>query len=141
MFHVQAKQGPAYVLRPAFGTDLINELQTFVQREGVNLAWISGVGAVGRANLRYYDQGQKTWLDIHLEKELEVINMTGNISLLNGEPIVHVHITLSDEEGRCYGGHLGPGTVVFNMEILLTTLTGPPVTRKLDADTGLTLWG
>lgn len=141
MYKVQAKQGPAYVLRPAFGTDLIDELQTFVRQEGITLAWISAVGAVTRANLRYYNQVEKSWLDIDVEKNLEVINMTGNISLLNGEPIVHVHITLSDEEGRCYGGHVGPNTVVFNMEILLTTLTGPPVTRKLDTDTGLTLWG
>ena len=141
MYKVQAKQGPAYVLRPAFGTDLIDEMQNFVRQEGINLAWISGVGAVAKANLRYYNQDEKTWLDIAVDKNLEVISMMGNISLLNGEPIVHVHITLSDEEGRCYGGHVGPGTIVFNMEILLTTLTGPPVTRKLDTDTGLTLWG
>ncbi len=141
MYSVQAKQGPAYVLRPAFGTDLIDELQTFVRREGITLAWISGVGAVTRANLRYYNQVEKSWLDIDVDKNLEVISMLGNISLLNGEPIVHVHITLSDEEGRCYGGHVGPDTIVFNMEILMNTLTGPPVTRKLDTDTGLTLWG
>ncbi len=141
MYSVQAKQGPAYVLRPAFGTDLVKELQTFVQQEGINLAWISGVGAVVRANVRYYDQEKKEWLDIDLHKHLEVVSLLGNISLLNGEPIVHVHITLSDEEGRCYGGHVGPDTIVFNMEILLNTLTGPPVTRKLDSDTGLTLWG
>jgi len=140
MYSVQAKQGPAYVLRPAYGTDLVQELQDFVQKEGINLAWISGVGAVVKANLRFYNQVEKSWLDIAVNKNLEVINLTGNISLLNGEPIVHVHITLSDEEGRCYGGHVGPGTMVFNMEILLTTLTGPPVTRKLDTDTGLTLW-
>lgn len=140
MYSVQAKQGPAYVLRPAYGTDLVQELQDFVQKEGINLAWISGVGAVVKANLRFYNQVEKSWLDIAVNKNLEVINLTGNISLLNGEPIVHVHITLSDEEGRCYGGHVGPGTMVFNMEILLTTLTGRPVTRKLDTDTGLTLW-
>ncbi len=141
MFKAQAKQGPAFVLKPAYGTDLVQELQKFVLEEGINLAWISGVGAVVKANLRYYNQVEKSWLDIDVHKNLEVINLTGNISLLNGEPIVHVHITLSDEEGRCYGGHVGPGTIVFNMEILLTTLTGPPVTRKLDSDTGLTLWG
>ncbi|HLA82211.1 MAG TPA: DUF296 domain-containing protein, partial [Thermoleophilia bacterium] len=74
------------------------------------------------------------------EEQLEVISMVGNVSLLNGEPIVHAHMVLSDEEGRCFGGHLAANTVVFNMEILMTTLSGPPVTRKLDSDTGLTLW-
>jgi predicted DNA-binding protein with PD1-like motif len=140
MYNVQANMGPSHVLKPAHGTDLLNELQGFVQEKGVNLAWITGLGAVARATLRYYDQTAKSWSDIQLEKQLEVISMVGNVSLLNGEPIVHAHVTLSDEEGRCYGGHLGANTVVFNMEILMTTLSGPPVTRKLDTDTGLTLW-
>jgi uncharacterized protein len=140
MYNVQANMGSTHVLRPAFGTDLLSELQAFVQEKGINLAWVTGLGAVGRATLRYYDQTGKSWSDIQIEKQLEVISMIGNVSLLNGEPIVHTHITLSDEEGRCYGGHLGANTLVFNMEILMTTLSGPPVTRKLDTDTGLTLW-
>lgn len=140
MYHMQANVGPAHILRPDFGTDLLNEMQGFVSDNGINLAWISGIGAVARATLRYYDQTAKQWSDILLEKQLEVISMVGNVTLLNGEPIVHAHITLSDEEGRCYGGHLAADTVVFNMEILMTTLSGPPVSRKLDSDTGLTLW-
>ncbi|MCL5735327.1 MAG: DNA-binding protein [Actinobacteria bacterium] len=140
MFHVQANIGPTHVLKPAFGTDLLNELQGFVREKGINLAWISGLGAVARATLRYYDQTNKSWKDIQLEQQLEVISMLGNVSLLNGEPIVHLHVVLSDEEGRCYGGHLAANTLVFNMEILMTTLSGPPVIRKLDGDTGLTLW-
>jgi hypothetical protein len=140
MFHVQATIGPTHVLRPPAGSDLLNELQEFVRAEGINLAWISGIGGVAKAGIRYYDQTEKEWLDIEIHKELEVVSMLGNVSLLNGEPTVHAHITLSDEEGRCYGGHVATNTVVFNMEILMTTLSGPPVTRKLAVDTGLTLW-
>lgn len=140
MYTAQAKVGPAYVLRPAYGTDLLNELQTFVREQGITLGWISGVGGAVRASLRYYDQTKKEWLDIEVDKQLEVVSMLGNVSLLNGEPIVHIHITLSDEEGNCYGGHVAANTIVFNMEILLTTLSGPAVTRKLDPDTKLTLW-
>ena len=140
MYHIQANVGPTHVLKPEYGTDLLNELQAFVREEGINLAWFSGLGAVARATLRYYDQTGKSWSDIELEKQLEVVSMLGNVSLLNGEPIVHAHVTLSDEKGQCFAGHLAANTVVFNMEILMTTLTGPPVTRKLDTDTGLTLW-
>lgn len=140
MYNVQAKQGPTYVLRPALGTDLLDELQAFVCKHGINLAWISGVGAVSRAGLRFYDQATKTWHDIDLDQNMEVAGMQGNVSLLNGEPIVHIHITLADEDGRYYGGHVATNTIVFNMEIFMTSLIGPPVTRKLDVDTGLTIW-
>ncbi|OFW61100.1 MAG: hypothetical protein A2133_00530 [Actinobacteria bacterium RBG_16_64_13] len=140
MFDVQASIGPAYILKPPFGSDLLKELESYVRAKGINLAWLSGVGAVSRATIRYYDQPKQEWVDLELDKRLEVAGMWGNVSLLNGEPIVHVHIVLADEEGRCIGGHLGNNTTVFNLEILLTTLSGPAVTRKMDSETGLTIW-
>ncbi len=140
MYDVQASIGPAHLLKPPFGSDLLKELESYVRAKGINLAWLSGVGAVSRATLRYYDQMKKTWLDLDLDRRLEVAGMWGNVSLLNGEPIVHVHIVLADEEGNCYGGHLANNTLVFNLEIMLTTLTGPAVIRKMDPQTGLTIW-
>ncbi|MBN1319433.1 MAG: DNA-binding protein [Thermoleophilia bacterium] len=140
MYDVQASIGPAHILKPPFGSDLLKELQKYVLAKNINLAWLSGVGAVSHANIRYYDQPKQEWIDLQLDKRLEVAGMWGNVSLLNGEPIVHVHIVLADEQGRCHGGHLADGTVVFNLEILMTTLSGPPVIRKMDAETGLTIW-
>jgi predicted DNA-binding protein with PD1-like motif len=140
MFDVQASVGPAHILKPPFGSDLLKELQDFVLAKNINLAWLSGVGAVSRAVIRYYDQPKQEWIDLELDRRLEVAGLWGNVSLLNGEPIVHVHIVLAEEEGRCYGGHLADGTLVFNLEILMTTLSGPPVVRKMDSETGLTVW-
>jgi predicted DNA-binding protein with PD1-like motif len=140
MFDMQASIGPAHILKPPFGSDLLKELESFVRAKGINLAWLSGVGAVSRATIRYYDQAKQEWVDLDFDRRLEVAGMWGNVSLLNGEPIVHVHIVLADEEGHCYGGHLGQNTTVFNLEILMTTLSGPAVTRKMDAQTGLTIW-
>jgi predicted DNA-binding protein with PD1-like motif len=140
MFNVQASLGPAHILKPPFGSDLLKELESFVREKGINLAWLSGIGAVSRATIRYYDQAKKDWVDLELDQRLEVVSMMGNVSLLNGEPIVHLHVVLADEQGRCYGGHLGNDTLVFNLEILMNTLSGPSVIRKMDAQTGLTIW-
>jgi predicted DNA-binding protein with PD1-like motif len=140
MFDAQAAVGPAHILKPPFGSDLLRELEAFVRVKGINLAWISGVGAVSRATIRYYDQEKKDWIDLDLDQHLEVAGLWGNVSLLNGEPIVHIHIVLADEQGHCYGGHLGNNTLVFNLEILMTTLSGPTVVRKMDEQTGLTIW-
>ena len=140
MFDVQASIGPVHILKPPLGSDLLKELEDYVRANGINLAWLSGVGAVSRATIRYYDQPKQAWIDLDLEQRLEVAGMWGNVSLLNGEPIVHLHVVLADEKGRCHGGHLGNNTLVFNLEILMTTLSGPPVMRKMDPQTGLTIW-
>ena len=140
MFNVQASIGPAHILKPPFGSDLLRELQQFVLAKNIDLAWLSGVGAVSKANIRYYDQPKQQWIDLEFDKRLEVAGLWGNVSLLNGEPIVHVHIVVAEEKGNAYGGHVAEGTVVFNLEILMTTLSGPPVIRRMDPETGLTLW-
>jgi predicted DNA-binding protein with PD1-like motif len=140
MFNVQASIGPVHILKPPFGSDLLRELQQFVLAKNIDLAWLSGVGAVSKANIRYYDQPKQQWIDLEFDKRLEVAGLWGNVSLLNGEPIVHVHIVVADEKGNAYGGHVAEGTVVFNLEILMTTLSGPPVIRRMDPETGLTLW-
>jgi predicted DNA-binding protein with PD1-like motif len=141
MYDVQATVGPVHVLRPPFGSDLLKELNDFCRAQGINLAWFSGLGAVSRATIRYYDQVNKDWVDLQHEERLEVAGMIGNVSLLNGEPIAHAHITFADAQGHCFGGHLGPDTTVFNMEIMITTLSAnKSVVRKMDPQTGLTIW-
>jgi predicted DNA-binding protein with PD1-like motif len=63
MYDVQATVGPVHILKPAFGSDLIKELNDFVHSQGINLAWFSGLGAVSRATIRYYDQPKQEWVD------------------------------------------------------------------------------
>ena len=140
MYKAEATAGPVHILRPAAESDLLKELEKYVRDAGINLAWLSGMGAVSRATLRYYDQVDHEWDDLQLEQHLEVVNLVGNVSLLNGQPMVHVHVTLSDEEGKCWGGHLAYDTLVFNMEIMLQILSGAVVSRVPDPATGLSLW-
>ncbi|MCX8032272.1 MAG: DUF296 domain-containing protein [Thermoleophilia bacterium] len=140
MFEAEAVAGPIYVVKLPYGSDLLKELQNYITTKNITLASLWGMGAVSRAVIRYYDQPKKEWIELKLDKRLEVAAMVGNVSLLNGEPIVHVHVVLADEKGRCYGGHLADGTLVFNLEIVIATYSGPPVNRQMDPVTGLTLW-
>ena len=58
----------------------------------------------------------------------------------DGEPERARALRPCRRDGRCYGGHLGADTLVFNLEILMTTMTGPSVLRKMDPQTGLAIW-
>lgn len=140
MLRVATRVADAYLLRLATGSDLLAELERHVRETGIRLGWLSGLGAVSRAGLRYYDQEAKVYRDLVLDRHLELVGLEGNVSLLDGDPFVHAHITLADDAGRAFGGHLGPGTQVFAAEILLTALEGPPLERQPDERTGLKLW-
>lgn len=120
--------------------DLLKELTAICEKEGIRLGWIRAIGAVKRAYIGFYDQGTHQYHNLELPRPLEILQLLGNVSLLENRPMVHAHITLADSDGRTYGGHLLPGTIVFACEFAIEILEGPDLVRALDRETGLPLW-
>ncbi len=126
--------------RLAHDGDLIEELSAVCKAEGVKLGRLEAFGAVRKARVAFYDQEARTYDFFEIDEPLEILKVIGNVSLKDGEPIVHAHITLSKPDGQAVGGHLAPGTQVFACEFLLEILEGQPFTRGYDEPTGLPLW-
>lgn len=124
----------------AHGSDLLEEIKNICIKEDIRLARIEALGAVQKACIGYYDQNALEYQFIDLDQHLEITNLVGNISLKDGNPIAHAHITFADSTGKAFGGHLAPGTIVFACEFILEAFDGPAFTRGLDEVTGLPLW-
>ncbi len=122
------------------GDDLLEALTALCAAERVEAGVIHAIGAVERAVVGYYDQAAGHYERLVFEQGLEIANLNANVSIKDGAPFVHAHVTLSDADGRCVGGHLMPGTRVFACEIQLRAFTGAPPVRGLDEPTGLPLW-
>ncbi len=122
------------------GADLLEELTAVCADQGVRLGRVEALGALQKARLGYYDQDKSEYRFIELDEHLEMTGLVGNVSLRDGQPMIHAHVTLADEQGRAYGGHLAPGTVVFACEFCLQAFEGPEFERGLDEETGLPLW-
>ena len=124
----------------SFGCDLLEELTKVTTERNVKLGRIEAIGAVQKARIGFYNQETRIYQFISFNHPLEITNLIGNISLKDGNPFVHAHITLSDESGKSYGGHLAPGTVVFACEFFLEAFDGSALNRCFDEETGLPLW-
>ena len=122
------------------GADLIEELTSVCVANGVTLGWVQALGALQKARLGYYNQGSREYEFIEMDRHLEITNLVGNVSLRDGEPIIHAHVTLADDEARAFGGHLAPGTIVFACEFCIQMFDGPDLCRGFDDATGLPLW-
>ena len=122
------------------GDDLLEELNEFVQGKEIEAGKISAIGAVQKATISYYDQETEEYGAQELDESLEIVNLEGNISLKDGEPIVHAHIALADEAGNVYGGHLEEGTIVFACEFVIQEYEGEALERGFHETTGLPLW-
>lgn len=133
--------GPIHLVRLNTGADLLDGITAFAADSGTTTAWLTYLGAVSRASLRYYDQERREYRDFEIDRPLEVVSGVGNVSLLDGEPFVHTHAAFADSSGAAFGGHLNRGTKVWAIEIQIQQLTGDAVVREPDDCTSLSLWG
>ncbi|MDF1525058.1 MAG: DUF296 domain-containing protein [bacterium] len=138
---MRADHGRIFMGRLPFEGDLLGSLTTVCLNENIQFGWLSVIGAVSSGVLGYYRQDEREYMEcFSLEKGLEIVSCTGSVSLRDGEVFLHAHATLADEQGRCYGGHLMPGTRIFAAEYYIIELPGEPLRREFDAETGLAMW-
>ena len=127
--------------RLAKGDDLLLALERLCQEHQITLGEVRALGAVTQARVGYYDQEKRQYYFLDLNQPLEILSLVGNISLKDGKPMVHAHVTLADKEGRAYGGHLAEGTLIFACEYAVNEyLAEQALARQNDAATGLMLW-
>ncbi|MDP6525934.1 MAG: DNA-binding protein [Kiritimatiellia bacterium] len=122
------------------GCDLLEELTGICAESEISLGRVEALGAVQKARVGFYNQETRTYEFHELDRSLEIASLVGNVSLKDGKPFVHAHVTLTDETGKAWGGHLAPGTVVFACEFILEAFDGPAFKRGPDEETGLPLW-
>lgn len=129
------------------GADIISPLEAYAAEKDIHVAWIHGLGAITKATLCFYDQARQQYVDHVFEGEYEVVSCTGNLSYKDGKPFAHLHMVISDQDGKAYGGHLWPGSAsVFAFEFTINAYTGlsfpasAQLVREPDAATGLSLW-
>ncbi|MGM0410955.1 MAG: PPC domain-containing DNA-binding protein [Bacillota bacterium] len=135
-----AKKNRVFLERLDTDKDLLEEITKFAKNKNVKKGIVKAIGAVSEAKIGYYDQNNEEYQYTKFKQHLEIVSLLGNISILDGEIMVHAHIALADEEGNMYGGHLAEGTKIFATELYLEEISGDDKIRKFDKDTGLTLW-
>jgi predicted DNA-binding protein with PD1-like motif len=118
------------VIRLQPGQDLKRSLDDYVKANHIEAACIlTCVGSLQKAVIRYANQPDA----VTLERKFEIVSLTGTLA----ESGSHVHISLSDEQGKTIGGHLKEGSEVYTTaEIVLGILTDVEFKRVEDPLTG-----
>ena len=86
-----------------------------------------------------FDTKEKVFKGHTWEGDLEIVSIGGNINTMNGETYTHFHISVADESGNVYGGHLTEAVISGTGELVLTEIEGT-VDRKFDEEIGLNLF-
>lgn len=111
------------------GNDLKKEIEDYVIKNKISGVILCSVGCLSKLTIRLAD-GESI-----LEKEgmFEIVSITGTLSL-DG---VHIHISVSDENGNTIGGHLKDGCIVnTTAEVVLHSFNDVQFSREYDEGTG-----
>lgn len=66
------------------------------------------------------------------------MSLVGNVTVRDGEPFLHWHISLGRKDLSIFGGHFLDAIVHPNFEVWLQ-MESEPVHRRVEADSGLAL--
>lgn len=135
-----APDGSNYLARFERGERLMVALTTFVREQNITGAWLSGLGAAEWAELGYYDMAAKQYQWRKFDTLLEILSLQGNVAWQQGEPVIHLHGTFSDQHYQVVGGHVKDLQVGGTCELFIQ-LTGSEskLKRLFDQETGLNL--
>lgn len=122
-------------------------LAKIAKKENIRAATFELLGGITSAELSEYNfQIRERNPSLFYFRPLEIIAGHGTISMLDDEPHIHLHLTLSyqDDDGTDSGVVVIGGHVVkakaFAVEFTLTAYDGVPVHRAMHEGTGLKLW-
>lgn len=133
------KFGNTYIMRLDVGDEIMTSLRKFVDNEKVKLAQINGLGASSDFTIAIRNPETKKYDPFDYKGRFEIANIHGNITTLNGEPYLHVHIGCGNEKGEYRGGHLLKCVIGGTAEIFITTYEGT-IDRQVDDKTGLNVF-
>ena len=131
-----SKKGNNYTLCIEKGEKIIETLAGFAAKKGIKNGFFSGIGGAHKAEIGFYDENLKKYITKKYEGALEIVNITGNIAVMDGKQVIHAHITLGREDYSIVGGHLMEAVAAPVCEISLVKFDGE-VRRELDEKTGL----
>lgn len=127
-----------YVVVFASGEAFMDGMEQIAAEHRLDAAQFTAIGAFRSATLGFFDVAARTYREIPVEEQVEVLSLIGNIAIHRGKPKVHAHVVVGRADGTTRGGHLLEAFVHPTLEVVVTE-TPAHLRREMDEATGLPL--
>jgi len=135
----RSEDGKASFVSLARDEDLLEGLNAAVAELGYRAATLQVIGGLDEAVLGYYDDQAEEYVPTRTG-HVEIAAGLGNVSIRDGTPFIHLHLVVSERDGRALGGHAMEGCKAFVVEAYLRELTGEPPVRQDVPGMPLKVW-
>ncbi len=133
------KIGNTIALRLSVGEEIIASLRELCEKENIKFAQVNGIGATKKVTVGTFNVDTKQYHANSFEKIMEIVSLLGNLSTKDGEPYIHLHASLADENGNIFGGHLNEAIIGVTSEIFVNIIDGE-MDRIYQEETGINIW-
>jgi uncharacterized protein len=110
--------------------DLFDEIEAFVAVQNIEAGCVlCSVGSLTHATLRLANRDHYNEYDGHFE----IVSLTGTVSTHGS----HLHISISDDDGKTIGGHLVSGCRIYTTaELVIAAFDDVVYKREFAEDSG-----
>ncbi|WP_437323923.1 PPC domain-containing DNA-binding protein [Sorangium sp. So ce381] len=136
---LEARRARHLIIRLDRGEELPAALVRALDEAEARAGWIEGVGSLEKAEVALFDQASRTYAKTRvLDGPCDVVALSGNIALQQGETSLRLSATLARESG--VGLQLAAGELVwarvYGLELRVTAFDDLPLVRVFDDRTG-----
>lgn len=121
------------------GEEVLEQIQIIAEKEHIRLAQINALGATDNFTVGVYDVAEKVYHKKEFVGAYEIVSLHGNISTINNEIYLHLHMSCADKDGNVVGGHLNRCIISATCEMFIDIIDGS-IDRFKDEETGLNLF-
>ena len=129
-----------YILSLDNHVSILEALTAFCKEKSIYCGKVSGLGAINSATFRFLDPATKQYIDKTFEEQMEITNLTGNISNKDNQVYLHIHLTCSRRDYTCVGGHMLDARINGACELFVEDYCLTSAGRRADEETGLNLY-
>ncbi|AZA83610.1 DUF296 domain-containing protein [Chryseobacterium lactis] len=128
-----------YIVSLKNHSNIVETLTDFVQNQNIRAGEVTGIGAVREATLRFFNPSTKKYVDKTFKEQMEVSNISGNVSEIEDKLTLHLHITLGREDYTALAGHLLEAEIQGAAEFIFYPLNTRVIKIK-NEDAGINLY-
>jgi len=118
------------------GEEIIDCLKTICKKSDIKLGSVVGIGSTDKVTIGLLNTKTKKYQSKEFTGDHEITSLIGNITMMNGEVYLHLHLTLCNVEHKAIGGHLTSAIISATFEGIIEIMEGQ-ITREYNDDVGL----
>lgn len=130
------KSGNLLVIRIDRGEEILESVMKACREYEIKSGLVSGIGAVSCCTMGVFNVQEKKYYKNEFKGALEITNLTGNVSTMEGEVYLHLHMTVGDNRGNAFGGHLNEGVVGVTAEVFVLS-SDMQIEREFNPEVGI----